>query len=189
MKVAKNQIFKSLILTFVLIIYVTNVKGQSSINHDVLSKTSLTHCQTIDKIWSFARPWKKRHAVLTIFGLNVNDTLSIKVGDKTLLDCRVYNISDKMHLAGINRLMEECFFLVYYSNNKIKHIYNSRNCSESCFFERGKSKNESSKILMTYNGEIYMFFLQPAARWHFIFIERDSKNVYYTARKYFTGLD
>lgn len=188
MKKINNHI-KSLVFIFISTIYATTALGQDSINHDCPSKPVIRHWQTIDEIWDFAKPYKKKHAVLTIFGINVNDTLSIKVGDKILLDHRVYSLEDKMQRSGLMDIMTEDFFFVYYSDNKIKHIYNSRNWSEYCIFEKEKSENDSYEVEIILNGVKSTFFLQPTARWHFVFIEKESKKAFYTAREYFTGLD
>ena len=184
-----NNHIKSLVFIFISTIYATTAVGQDSINYACPSKPVIKHWQTTDEIWDFAKPYKKKHAVLTIFGINVNDTLSIKIGNKILLDCRVYNMDDKIQLAGISGVMDEAFYVIYYSKNRIKSIYNSRNWSEYCIFGKGISENDSYEVEIILNGVKSMFFLQPTARWHFVFIERESKKAFYTARDYFTGLD
>lgn len=170
-------------------IYALTALGQDSINYASPSKHVTRHWQTTDEIWDFAKPYKKRHAVLTIFGINENDTLSIKVGDKLLLDRHVYNMDDKIQLAGISGVMVEDFYVVYYSKNSIKSIYNSRNWSEYCVFEKREFESERCEVEITYNGVKSTFFLQPTARWHFFFMEKESKKAFYTAREYFTGLE
>ena len=184
-----KKYIRPLVFISVSFIYATTVIGQESINQTGPPKRAIRHCLTKNEIWNFANPHKKRHAVLTIFGIEVNDTLSIRVGDKILLDHRVYSLEDKMQRSGLMEIMTEEFFVVYYSNNKIKHIYNSENWSEYCVFERGKNKSESYEVEITYNGETSTFFFHPTARWHFVFFERGSKKAFYSSRKYFTGLD
>ena len=185
----KKKHIKSLIFLFISTIYATTALGQDSINHTIPPKHVIRHWQTTDDIWDFTKSYKKKHAVLTIFGINVNDTLSIKVGDKILLDCRVYNMDDKIQLAGISGVMDEVFYVIYYSKNRIKSIYNSRNWSEYCIFEKRKFENESYEMEIMFNGVKSTFLLQPTARWHFVFLERESKKAFYTARENFTGLD
>lgn len=188
MRKTNNQI-KSLVFIFMSTIYALTALGQDSMNYASPSKHVTRHWQTSDEIWDFAKPYKKRHAVLTIFGINVNDTLSIKVGDKILLNSRVYDMDDKIQLAGISGVMVEDFYVIYYSKNRIKSIYNSRNWSEYCVFEKREFESESCEVEITYNGVKSTFFLQPTARWHFVFMERESKKAFYAAREYFTGLD
>ena len=180
-----RNLFSSISLIFFCLI----TMGQNTLMGDMSPRASKRHCKySNDDIWNFAKPNKKRHAVITILAMNINDTLSIKVGNKTLMDCHVYNNDDKHQIGDINGEMCESFFLVYYPNDQIKYIYNTRNCSEYCIFERKRSKNKNIEVEITYNGKKHVFHLQPTAKWHHFFLVRDSDKVVYNAHKYFTGL-
>lgn len=166
-----------------LLFFVATTMGQKPTKLNTLRK-----CRTIDDIWDFAKPYKKKHAVLTISGLKVKDTLSIKIDGKIVLDNHVYNNEDSIQIADLNGMMSECYFLVYYSNNQPKTIYNSRKCSEYCNSKRIKTKNALCEVEITFNGKCYSFLFHLTARWHIVLIGRDNRKVGYYCEKYFKGL-
>ena len=183
MNVMKCLYRKSIVIMLPLLFFVTTV-GQKPIK----SSTFKNKCRTIEDIWDFAKPYKKKHAVLTITGLKVGDTLSMKIDGKIVLDNHVYNNEDSLQIADINGMMDECFFLVYYSNNQPKIIYNSRNCYEYCNFKRNKTKNALCEVKITFNGKCYCFLFHLRSRWHIILIGRDNRKVGYYCEKFFRGL-
>ncbi len=184
MNVMKCLHRKSIVIVLPLLFFVANTVGQKPTKLN----TFKNKCRTVDDIWDFAKPYKKKHAVLTIMGLKVNDTLSIKINGRLVLENHVYNNKDSLRIADINGTMDECYFLLYYSNNQLKTIYNSRNCSEYCNFERNKTKNAWCEVEITFNGKCYYFFFHLTARWHIVLIGRDSRKVGYYCEKYFRGI-
>lgn len=174
----------------VLLFSTTNVVGQNYAKHTIRQpKTNECHCHRIDDIWKFAKPNNKRHAVLTIMGLNVNDTLSMKIDGEIVVDSHVYSGEDSLRLADINGRLDECFFLVYYRKNLLRTIYNSRDCSEYTIFEREQSRNSSCEVEILFNGELYRFHFQLTDRWHIIIVGRDTRKVSYYSKEYFRGIE
>ena len=149
----------------------------------------MNHCHNIDDIWKFAKPNNKRHAVLTIMGLNVNDTLSMKIDGEIVFNSHVYSSEDSLQYADINGRLNECFFLVYYRRNQLRTIYNSRNCSEYTTFERGQSRNSSCEVEIIFNGKLYRFLFQLTDRWHIILVGRDTRKVSYYSKEFFRGIE
>jgi hypothetical protein len=178
-----------MVVSVVLLFVTTNVMGQGHSTSTAQSSANVKHCHSIDDIWKFAKPNNKKHAVLTIMGLKVGDTLSMRIDGEIVINNRIYSSEDSLQYADINGRMDECFFLVYYVNNLLRTIYNSRNCSEYTTFKRKKTKNASCEVEFLFNGQSYPFLFQLKDRWHIILIGRDTREVYYYSKEYFRGID
>lgn len=135
-------------------------------------------------IWEFTKKSKRNHTVLSIWGFNKGDTLTLRIGDLTVFEnWIVEDTAERYYDTDVHGNHWLFYYIIFSSNNKLKCMYNKGRISEFYRFPNKEGDDRLYPIVFLKNGKNIQGIQSQKMRW-----QRIDDNLI-KEQSFFRGLD